>query len=93
VASKSLAVVAETARQGECAICLEEVGEGGAVKMIAYCKHVFHAECIDRWLEKQVTCPVCRCCCERCGEVESVTVRGGEGEGEDTEVISVTNFD
>jgi len=91
VAAKSLAVVAEAARQGECAICLEEVGEGEAVKMIAYCRHVFHAECIDRWLEKQVTCPVCRCCCERCGEVESVTVRGGEGE--DGEVVSVTNFD
>ena len=34
VASKSLAVVAETARQRECAICLEEVGEGEAVKTI-----------------------------------------------------------
>jgi len=80
VAEKSLAVVADAARQGDCAICLEEVGEGEAVKMIAYCKHVFHADCIDRWLEKHVTCPVCRCCCEKCGEVESVTVRGDEGE-------------
>ncbi|KAG2397509.1 RING-H2 finger protein [Vigna angularis] len=91
VAEKSLAVVADAARQGDCAICLEEVGEGEAVKMIAYCKHVFHADCIDRWLEKQVTCPVCRCCCERCGEVESVTVRGDEGG--DGEVVSVRSLD
>ncbi|ESW04845.1 hypothetical protein PHAVU_011G129900 [Phaseolus vulgaris] len=48
-------VVAETA--GKCPICLEEVGEGEPVKKIAYCKHIFHAECIDKWLETKVTCP------------------------------------
>ena len=48
VASKSLMVVAETALQGECIICLEEVGEGEAVKTIVYCRHVFLANCIDR---------------------------------------------
>ncbi|ESW04344.1 hypothetical protein PHAVU_011G087300 [Phaseolus vulgaris] len=53
VSSKFLAVVAETTRQGECAICVEEVGEGEEVKMIVYSRHVFHADCINRWLEKQ----------------------------------------
>ncbi|CAJ1979215.1 unnamed protein product [Sphenostylis stenocarpa] len=91
-AGKSVAVVAQESREGECAICLEEVGEGEVVKMIAYCRHVFHGECIDTWLEKHVTCPVCRCCCENCGEVESVTVRGGGAE-EEGEVVSVTNLD
>ncbi|XP_068487093.1 receptor homology region, transmembrane domain- and RING domain-containing protein 1-like [Phaseolus vulgaris] len=51
--SRSPTVVAETA--GECTICLEEVGEGEMVKMIAYCNHIFHADCIERWLENQVT--------------------------------------
>ncbi|ESW04345.1 hypothetical protein PHAVU_011G087400 [Phaseolus vulgaris] len=44
--------------QGECTICLEEVGKGEVMKMIVYCRHVFHADCINRLLEKQVTCPV-----------------------------------
>ncbi|KAK7342827.1 hypothetical protein VNO80_25783 [Phaseolus coccineus] len=90
VASRSLTmvtVVAETA--GECTVCLEKVGEGEEVQMIAHCKHIFHQNCIDRWLENQVTCPVCRYS-ERSGEEELVTVGGGEEE--DAEV-SVTNLE
>ncbi|KAF1885310.1 hypothetical protein Lal_00029199 [Lupinus albus] len=45
----------------DCVICLEELREGEKVKMILYCKHVFHPHCIDTWLAKHVTCPVCRC--------------------------------
>jgi len=36
-------------RLGSALICLEEVGEGETVKMIAYC--------IEKWLENQVTGP------------------------------------
>ncbi|KAK7257662.1 hypothetical protein RIF29_31802 [Crotalaria pallida] len=45
----------------DCAICLEEFREGEKVKMIVYCNHVFHPHCIDTWLAKHVTCPICRC--------------------------------
>ncbi|OIW05837.1 hypothetical protein TanjilG_23623 [Lupinus angustifolius] len=45
----------------DCVICLEEFREGENVKMILCCKHVFHPHCIDTWLDKHVTCPVCRC--------------------------------
>ncbi|OIV99301.1 hypothetical protein TanjilG_17111 [Lupinus angustifolius] len=44
----------------DCAICLEEFREGEKVKMIVYCKHVFHPQCIDTWIAKHVTCPICR---------------------------------
>ncbi|ESW04677.1 hypothetical protein PHAVU_011G115800, partial [Phaseolus vulgaris] len=57
---RSLAVVTVVAKTaGECPICLKEVGEGEPVKMIAYCKHLFHAESIDKWLETKVMCPIC----------------------------------
>ncbi|KAI4334315.1 hypothetical protein L6164_019026 [Bauhinia variegata] len=46
--------------QLDCAICLSEFQEGEALKVIPYCEHVFHPECIDMWLASNVTCPVCR---------------------------------
>ncbi len=52
-------------RQGEayaseCAICLEEFGEGMGVRRVP-CGHEFHPGCIDPWLlTKKRKCPVCR---------------------------------
>ncbi|ESW05330.1 hypothetical protein PHAVU_011G171100 [Phaseolus vulgaris] len=83
VASRPLTVVAVVAEAaGECSICLEGVAEGEDVKMTAHCRHIFHANCIDTWLENHVTCPVCRYS-EMGGEEELVTVVGGGGEEEE----------
>lgn len=30
------------------------------LRKLPICGHVFHIRCVDSWLEKQVTCPVCR---------------------------------
>ncbi|KAK7262233.1 hypothetical protein RJT34_29796 [Clitoria ternatea] len=96
-AAKSLPVVSYGGeeKQGECAICLEEFGDGDAVKVIPYCKHVFHPQCIDTWLLAHVTCPICRCsklCASRMengeGMVGSVSVREEEEE-EETEAVNV----
>ncbi|KAF3953448.1 hypothetical protein CMV_021109 [Castanea mollissima] len=46
--------------QDDCAICLSEFKENETVKAIPFCKHVFHRNCLDKWLLLQVTCPVCR---------------------------------
>ncbi|TKY67140.1 RING-H2 finger protein ATL57 [Spatholobus suberectus] len=86
-AAKSLPVVSHRG-EAECAICLEEFRDGDAAKVIPHCKHVFHPQCIDTWLDRHVTCPVCRCSelCgaaeegEESGEVGSVSVRGEEEE-------------
>lgn len=48
-------------KQPDCVICLEEFRDCDTVKMIPFCKHVFHPECIDTWLSSHVTCPICRC--------------------------------
>ncbi|XP_071732291.1 E3 ubiquitin-protein ligase ATL6-like [Rutidosis leptorrhynchoides] len=44
----------------ECAVCLNEFEDEETIRLIPKCDHVFHAECIDAWLESHVTCPVCR---------------------------------
>jgi len=42
-----------------CAICLEPMEEGGAVKLS--CTHSFHAACVVPWLQKgNRSCPTCR---------------------------------
>jgi hypothetical protein len=38
-----------------CSICLEES------KYQAKCGHFFHEHCIAKWIEKNPTCPLCRC--------------------------------
>ncbi|KAL3497813.1 hypothetical protein ACH5RR_040545 [Cinchona calisaya] len=44
----------------ECAICLVEFRDDDVLRLLTACCHVFHQECIDLWLEKHKTCPVCR---------------------------------
>ncbi|KAH6789297.1 hypothetical protein C2S51_004303 [Perilla frutescens var. frutescens] len=43
-----------------CSICLEEYGAKEKVRQINLCQHRFHADCIDSWLQKNSTCPICR---------------------------------
>lgn len=44
----------------ECAVCLSEFEGRDALRLIPSCGHVFHRDCIDVWLGRHVTCPVCR---------------------------------
>jgi hypothetical protein len=41
----------------ECSICYEENDKQCAVLR---CKHLYHKECIDKWLINNTTCPQCR---------------------------------
>uniref|UniRef100_A0A6N2LK53 RING-type domain-containing protein n=1 Tax=Salix viminalis TaxID=40686 RepID=A0A6N2LK53_SALVM len=44
----------------ECAVCLSEFLEGERMRKLK-CKHAFHKDCLDRWLEEYpATCPLCR---------------------------------
>ena len=46
--------------KGECVICLENLDANDHGKMLPNCGHVFHQECIDEWLNKKTSCPLCR---------------------------------
>ncbi|KAK3034886.1 hypothetical protein RJ639_033249 [Escallonia herrerae] len=44
----------------QCTICLGEYEEKEVLRIMPKCGHSFHLSCIDVWLRKQSTCPVCR---------------------------------
>ncbi|KAF8027733.1 hypothetical protein BT93_E0600 [Corymbia citriodora subsp. variegata] len=43
-----------------CAICLSKYERNETIRTIPECRHYFHAYCIDRWLRKNASCPLCR---------------------------------
>ena len=43
----------------ECSICLLDYSDGDEIRDLA-CKHFFHKECVDNWLQSETTCPLCR---------------------------------
>jgi len=43
-----------------CPICLESFEGNGPVKGTGVCRHVFHAKCLDKLLEHDNKCAVCR---------------------------------
>lgn len=47
-------------RDGSCSICLSEYKSNDVLRTLPECKHSFHAHCIDPWLKRNASCPVCR---------------------------------
>ena len=45
--------------QCKCTICMSDFEENEKVKVLD-CMHSYHSECIDTWLKKNTTCPVCK---------------------------------
>ncbi|KAF8727337.1 hypothetical protein HU200_018939 [Digitaria exilis] len=43
-----------------CSICLCEYREGEMLRVMPECKHRFHLTCLDAWLRRSASCPVCR---------------------------------
>ncbi|KAL3639966.1 hypothetical protein CASFOL_014934 [Castilleja foliolosa] len=43
-----------------CAICLQDLKDEESLRLLGNCKHIFHKQCIDRWLTRQGNCPICR---------------------------------
>ncbi|TYH55138.1 hypothetical protein ES332_D09G217100v1 [Gossypium tomentosum] len=44
-----------------CSVCLEAMEKRDEMRELCKCSHVFHRECIDRWVkEGRLTCPLCR---------------------------------
>lgn len=44
-----------------CVVCMDGVDAEEEIRQLSNCQHVFHAGCLDRWIDNgHVTCPLCR---------------------------------
>jgi len=48
--------------QTTCNICLEEFKAGDEIRKLntGACRHAYHKECIDQWLSRVPSCPICK---------------------------------
>ncbi|KAK3127017.1 hypothetical protein QOZ80_7AG0567000 [Eleusine coracana subsp. coracana] len=43
-----------------CSVCLQDFGAQHFVRALPHCQHIFHVRCIDNWLLRHASCPLCR---------------------------------
>ncbi|KAK8955862.1 E3 ubiquitin-protein ligase [Platanthera guangdongensis] len=44
----------------DCSICIGQFEQGEEILILPSCKHIFHATCVNEWLQSHNTCPLCR---------------------------------
>ena len=50
---------ASSSEEDQCAVCLSEFKTGDMCRRLP-CQHTFHTLCVDPWLLRASTCPICR---------------------------------
>lgn len=52
--------------EGQCVVCLADMIEGDHARSLPSCGHSFHRACIDLWLLRKTTCPLCKADVRQC---------------------------
>ncbi|KAH8087761.1 ubiquitin-protein transferase [Aureococcus anophagefferens] len=60
---------------GDCSICLEKLADGDDVTTVLRCGHSFHAGCLDAWLRRKFSCPLCKSRARRRSRVSDAAAR------------------
>ena len=50
----------DTILNESCFVCLENYKINEFKRILPSCKHYFHKKCVDKWLKKKASCPICR---------------------------------
>jgi hypothetical protein len=50
----------EEAAGTRCAVCLADYADGDELRLLPGCRHSFHRQCVDDWLRRRPSCPLCR---------------------------------
>ncbi|KAI3923626.1 hypothetical protein MKW98_011256 [Papaver atlanticum] len=46
-------------KDADCSICLAKYADNEELKELP-CAHFFHVDCVDKWLQKNASCPLCK---------------------------------
>lgn len=97
----------EAEADGECAICLDLLSElpaesaqaptspkgvcvAGLLRMP--CKHTFHGACADKWMMREVNCPVCRYEVKDLRQCQRICLRRGAREGAEKSAVDAVTI-
>lgn len=54
-----MSIILNRRKKNKCCICLEKFKLDDIVRVLE-CKHCYHKECLNIWLQEHHTCPICR---------------------------------